>query len=88
MAAAAAQHLNPDLRVTAFTHPLHAATEDVFGDHFFSHVDGVAAALDSFQARECSPLELSLLPWAVPAPVLMLYLPYQGTMWLPAAPTT
>ncbi|XP_058534750.1 ubiquitin-like modifier-activating enzyme 7 isoform X2 [Ochotona princeps] len=51
VAAAAALHLNPDLRVTAFTHPLDATTEHVFGHRFFSHVDGVAAALDSFQAR-------------------------------------
>ncbi|XP_023375342.1 ubiquitin-like modifier-activating enzyme 7, partial [Otolemur garnettii] len=51
VAAAAAQVLNPDLKVTALTHPLNPTTEHIYGDHFFSQVDGVAAALDSFQAR-------------------------------------
>ncbi|XP_008061368.1 ubiquitin-like modifier-activating enzyme 7 [Carlito syrichta] len=51
VAAAAAQGLNPDLQVTVHTHPLDPTTEHIYGDDFFSCVDGVAAALDSFQAR-------------------------------------
>ncbi|XP_062056883.1 ubiquitin-like modifier-activating enzyme 7 isoform X6 [Lepus europaeus] len=51
VAAVAAQRLNPDLQVTPLTHPLDPTTEHVYGDHFFSRVHGVAAALDSFQAR-------------------------------------
>lgn len=51
VAAIAAQRLNPDLQMTPLTHPLDPTTEHVYGDHFFSCVDGVAAALDSFQAR-------------------------------------
>lgn len=70
MAAAAAQRLNPDLQVIPLTYPLDPTTEHIYGDNFFSHVDGVAAALDSFQARECLTLEISPLPTAVPAPLL------------------
>lgn len=51
VAAVAAQRLNPDLQVTPLTYPLDPTTEHVYGDHFFSRVNGVAAALDSFQAR-------------------------------------
>ncbi|XP_008569771.1 PREDICTED: ubiquitin-like modifier-activating enzyme 7 [Galeopterus variegatus] len=51
VAAKAAQALNPDLQVTPLTHPLDPSTEHIYGDDFFSHLDGVAAALDSFQAR-------------------------------------
>ncbi|XP_007982456.1 ubiquitin-like modifier-activating enzyme 7 isoform X4 [Chlorocebus sabaeus] len=51
VAAAAAQRLNPDLQVIPLTYPLDPTTEHIYGDNFFSHVDGVAAALDSFQAR-------------------------------------
>ncbi|XP_045386162.1 ubiquitin-like modifier-activating enzyme 7 isoform X3 [Lemur catta] len=51
VAAAAAQILNPNLKVTPLTHPLDPTTEHIYGDNFFSQVDGVAAALDSFQAR-------------------------------------
>ncbi|XP_053455924.1 ubiquitin-like modifier-activating enzyme 7 isoform X2 [Nycticebus coucang] len=72
VAAAAAQVLNPDLKVTALTHPLNPTTEHIYGDNFFYQVDGVAAALDSFQARECSILQLSPLPKTVPAPFLTL----------------
>ncbi|XP_059520696.1 ubiquitin-like modifier-activating enzyme 7 isoform X1 [Myotis daubentonii] len=50
-AAEAARHLNPDLQVTPLTHALDPMTEHCYGDSFFSRVDGVAAALDSFQAR-------------------------------------
>ncbi|XP_045713436.1 ubiquitin-like modifier-activating enzyme 7 [Phyllostomus hastatus] len=50
-AAEAARRLNPDLQVDPRTHPLDPSTERIYGDDFFSRVDGVAAALDSFQAR-------------------------------------
>lgn len=51
VAATAAQKMNPDLRVTPLTQPLNSTTEHTYGDDFFSHVDGVVAALDSFPAR-------------------------------------
>ncbi|XP_053525360.1 ubiquitin-like modifier-activating enzyme 7 isoform X5 [Artibeus jamaicensis] len=51
VAAKAACHLNSDLQVNPLTHPLEPSTEHIYGDNFFSLVDGVAAALDSFQAR-------------------------------------
>ncbi|KAM5313937.1 ubiquitin-like modifier-activating enzyme 7 isoform 2-T2 [Glossophaga mutica] len=51
VAAEAAHRLNSELQVNPLTHPLDASTERIYGDNFFSRVDGVAAALDSFQAR-------------------------------------
>ncbi|XP_057623321.1 ubiquitin-like modifier-activating enzyme 7 isoform X4 [Chionomys nivalis] len=51
VAARAAQRLNPDLQVTSCTYPLDSTTEHIYGDDFFSRVDGVVAALDSFEAR-------------------------------------
>ncbi|XP_029771908.1 ubiquitin-like modifier-activating enzyme 7 isoform X5 [Suricata suricatta] len=51
VAAEAARRLNSDLQVTALTYPLDPTTEHIYGNNFFSRVDGVAAALDSFQAR-------------------------------------
>ena len=72
VAAEAAHRLNSDLQVSPLTHPLDPSTEHIYGDDFFSHVDGVAAALDSFQARKCLTLELSPLSKAVPAPPLTL----------------
>ncbi|XP_054450808.1 ubiquitin-like modifier-activating enzyme 7 [Pteronotus mesoamericanus] len=51
VAAEAARRLNSDLQVTPLTSPLDSSTEDIYGDNFFSRVDGVAAALDSFKAR-------------------------------------
>ncbi|XP_055985491.1 ubiquitin-like modifier-activating enzyme 7 [Sorex fumeus] len=51
VAAEAAHRLNPHLKVTPYTHPLNSSTEHIFGDCFFSGLDGVAAALDSFEAR-------------------------------------
>ncbi|XP_042522012.1 ubiquitin-like modifier-activating enzyme 7 isoform X1 [Dipodomys spectabilis] len=51
VAAAAVHGLNPNVQVTPFIHPLDPATEHIYGDHVFSHVDGVVAAVDSFQAR-------------------------------------
>uniref|UniRef100_A0A8C5YXP3 Ubiquitin like modifier activating enzyme 7 n=1 Tax=Marmota marmota marmota TaxID=9994 RepID=A0A8C5YXP3_MARMA len=51
VAAEAAQKLNPDLRVTPLIRSLDPTTEHIFGDNFFSNIDGVVAALDSFPAR-------------------------------------
>lgn len=72
VAAEAARRLNPDLRVTPLPLPLEPATEHVFGDGFFSRVDGVAAALDSFGAREClaSRNSASPSPWP-PGPLTL-----------------
>lgn len=53
MASEAARRLNPHLQVTPYTYPLDPTTEDIYDDSFFSKMDGVVAALDSFQAREC-----------------------------------
>ncbi|XP_019061787.1 ubiquitin-like modifier-activating enzyme 7 isoform X1 [Fukomys damarensis] len=51
VAAAATRDLNPDLEVTTYVQVLDHTTEHIFGDNFFSHVDGVVAAVDSFEAR-------------------------------------
>jgi len=72
VAAEATHRLNSDLRVTPLTYALDHTTEHIYEDNFFSRVDGVAAALDSFRARECLTLNLSPLFKAVPAPLLTL----------------
>lgn len=72
VAAEAARRLNSDLQVTPLIYPLDPTTEHIYGNNFFSRVDGVAAALDSFQARKHLPLKLSPLVKAVPAPLLTL----------------
>ncbi|KAM6159579.1 ubiquitin-like modifier-activating enzyme 7 isoform 2-T2 [Erethizon dorsatum] len=51
VAAAATRDLNPNLEVIAHTQVLDHTTEHIYGDNFFSHVDGVVAAVDSFEAR-------------------------------------
>ncbi|XP_036594984.1 ubiquitin-like modifier-activating enzyme 7 isoform X2 [Trichosurus vulpecula] len=51
-AALAVRSMNPDLSVTTYTSEVGPDTEHVFGDDFFSSLDGVASALDSFQARK------------------------------------
>ncbi|KAM7064134.1 ubiquitin-like modifier-activating enzyme 7 isoform 1-T1 [Molossus nigricans] len=51
VAAEAARRLNSDLKVTPLTYPLDPTGEHIYGDDFFSCVDGVVAAVDSFQAR-------------------------------------
>lgn len=51
VAAEAAHRLNSDVQVVPLTSPLDPTTEHIYGDDFFSRVDGVVAALDSFQAR-------------------------------------
>ncbi|XP_006892954.1 PREDICTED: ubiquitin-like modifier-activating enzyme 7 [Elephantulus edwardii] len=51
VAAEAANRLNRGLQVSPHTSPLDPTTEKIYGDSFFSRLDGVAAALDNFQAR-------------------------------------
>ncbi|XP_023561800.1 ubiquitin-like modifier-activating enzyme 7 isoform X2 [Octodon degus] len=51
VAAAATQDLNPDIQVTVHTQVLDHTTENIYDDNFFSCVDGVVAAVDSFEAR-------------------------------------
>ncbi|XP_043374322.1 ubiquitin-like modifier-activating enzyme 7 isoform X8 [Dermochelys coriacea] len=50
-AAAAVRHMNPMTRVTAQPHHVGPDTETLYGDDFFTALDGVANALDSMQAR-------------------------------------
>uniref|UniRef100_A0A5F8HKV4 E1 ubiquitin-activating enzyme n=1 Tax=Monodelphis domestica TaxID=13616 RepID=A0A5F8HKV4_MONDO len=51
-AALAVKDMNPALRVTAHTNELGPDTEHVYGEDFFSSLDGVACALDTFEARQ------------------------------------
>ncbi|XP_068951795.1 ubiquitin-like modifier-activating enzyme 7 isoform X2 [Petaurus breviceps papuanus] len=51
-AALAVRSMNPALSVTTYTHEMGPDTEHIFGEDFFSSLDGVASALDSFQARK------------------------------------
>ncbi|XP_063267225.1 ubiquitin-like modifier-activating enzyme 7 isoform X3 [Prinia subflava] len=51
VAAAAVQRMNPDVRVTAHQNQVGPATEMLYGDKFFQHLDGVASALDTIEAR-------------------------------------
>lgn len=74
MAAEAACCLNPHLRVTPYTYPLNISTEHIFGDHFFTGVDGVAAALDSFESREYTH-HLGAQPWVQSRASALLTLP-------------
>ncbi|KAM7169853.1 ubiquitin-like modifier-activating enzyme 7 isoform 1-T1 [Macrochelys suwanniensis] len=50
-AAAAVRRMNPTTRVMAQTHHVGPDTETLYGDDFFTALDGVANALDSMQAR-------------------------------------
>lgn len=52
VAAAAVQRMNPDVRVTAHQNQVGPATEMLYRDSFFRHLDGVASALDTLEARE------------------------------------
>ncbi|XP_053809455.1 ubiquitin-like modifier-activating enzyme 7 isoform X4 [Vidua chalybeata] len=53
VAAAAVQRMNPDVRVTAHQNQVGPATEIIYKDNFFRHLDGVASALDTIEwARE------------------------------------
>lgn len=61
VAAEATRRLNADLQVTPLNLQLDPTTEHIFGDDFFSGVDGVAAAVDTFEARECPASELTLV---------------------------
>lgn len=79
VAAAATRDLNPDLEVIAHTQVLDHTTEHIYGDNFFSHVDGVVAAVDSFEARECLlTQEISTLPEFIPSPTPDPLPPCQG----------
>ncbi|XP_041874264.1 ubiquitin-like modifier-activating enzyme 7 isoform X2 [Corvus kubaryi] len=51
VAAAAVQRMNPDVRVTAHQNQVGPATEMFYRDNFFRHLDGVASALDTLEAR-------------------------------------
>ncbi|XP_053932901.1 ubiquitin-like modifier-activating enzyme 7 isoform X2 [Cuculus canorus] len=51
VAAAAVRRMNPDVRVTAHQNQVGPATEQLYGDDFFRHLDGVASALDTLEAR-------------------------------------
>uniref|UniRef100_A0A8C9NKQ2 E1 ubiquitin-activating enzyme n=1 Tax=Serinus canaria TaxID=9135 RepID=A0A8C9NKQ2_SERCA len=51
VAAAAVQRMNPDVRVTAHQNQVGPATEMLYKDSFFRHLDGVASALDTMEAR-------------------------------------
>uniref|UniRef100_A0A8B9J2L4 Ubiquitin-like modifier-activating enzyme 7 n=1 Tax=Amazona collaria TaxID=241587 RepID=A0A8B9J2L4_9PSIT len=51
VAAAAVRRMNPDVRVTAHQNQVGPATELLYGDDFFRHLDGVASALDTLEAR-------------------------------------
>lgn len=50
-AAAAAQIMNPDLKVTTYEVKVCDETEDIFDDEFWSSLDGVWNALDNVAAR-------------------------------------
>lgn len=49
--AAAAQRLNPNLRVVAHESRVGPDTEGLFTDAFYEALDGVANALDNIEAR-------------------------------------
>ncbi|KAM4638761.1 LOW QUALITY PROTEIN: ubiquitin-like modifier-activating enzyme 7, partial [Amazona ochrocephala] len=51
VAAVAVRRMNPDVRVTAHQNQVGPATELLYGDDFFRHLDGVASALDTLEAR-------------------------------------
>ncbi|XP_071611645.1 ubiquitin-like modifier-activating enzyme 7 isoform X1 [Heliangelus exortis] len=51
VAAAAVKHMNPEIMVTAHQNQVGPATEMLYGDEFFQHLDGVASAVDTLEAR-------------------------------------
>ncbi|KAI1234347.1 hypothetical protein IHE44_0003389, partial [Lamprotornis superbus] len=51
VAAAAVQRMNPDVRVIPHLNEVGPATEMLYRDNFFRHLDGVASALDTIEAR-------------------------------------
>ncbi|XP_074054073.1 ubiquitin-like modifier-activating enzyme 7 isoform X2 [Macrotis lagotis] len=51
-AALAVRRMNPMLSVTPHTYEVGPDSECIYGDDFFSKLDGVAAAVDSFHARD------------------------------------
>lgn len=50
-AAAAAQGMNPDLKITALQEKVAPDTEHLFGDDFYDKLTGVCTALDNVEAR-------------------------------------
>uniref|UniRef100_A0AAY4C2V2 E1 ubiquitin-activating enzyme n=1 Tax=Denticeps clupeoides TaxID=299321 RepID=A0AAY4C2V2_9TELE len=51
VAAEAARQMNPDMNITAHQNRLGTESESVYGHSFFRNLDGVAAALDNYEAR-------------------------------------
>ncbi|XP_052634364.1 ubiquitin-like modifier-activating enzyme 7 [Harpia harpyja] len=51
VAAAAVRRMNPSVRVTAHQNQVGPATEPLYEDDFFRHLDGVVGALDTLEAR-------------------------------------
>ena len=49
--AKAVQVMNPNMRIKAYTTKVCPETEDVFGEDFWTSVDGVCNALDNIHAR-------------------------------------
>lgn len=72
VAAAAVQRMNPDVRVTAHQNQVGPATEMLYGDKFFRHLDGVVSALDTMEARECQEGQGGQAPGRAP--------------WMPSTP--
>ncbi len=66
-ATSAAQCMNPHLNVKAFDLRMGQSTETVFGEAFFTKIDGVLNALDNIEARKC----FNLVAVAVEVPVLI-----------------
>lgn len=66
VAAAAVQRMNPDVRVTAHQNQVGPATEMLYRDNFFRHLDGVASALDTLEARECQEGQRGQAPDVLP----------------------
>ncbi|NXS24327.1 UBA1 enzyme, partial [Mystacornis crossleyi] len=66
VAAAAMQRMNPDVRVTAHQNQVGPATEMLYGDNFFRHLDGIASALDTLEARECQEGQRGQAPGHAP----------------------
>ncbi|XP_075015404.1 ubiquitin-like modifier-activating enzyme 7 isoform X3 [Calonectris borealis] len=66
VAAAAVRRMNPSVRVTAHQNQVGPATEPLYGDNFFRHLDGVTSALDTLEARECWRGERGRAPGRAP----------------------
>lgn len=53
MAAESVKEMNPYMNIISHQNRVCAETEEVYTHSFYSHLDGVAAALDNVDAREC-----------------------------------